>query len=220
MFESRAAGPVIRDVRVGPIMVKVAEACRRMGLRVDTAQLHVPRMFIDAARPPPGVTNLDPDKPGELAYTDPRLALIYDRYIRGIELLLARSISTFSREDIALFDLHGFSRGTYQLPYDLVLGTANRRTILPRGDMDLRFAESMWKKGWKLFLPGEAPIGPMSDPYDAGHFVRWVFQKWCVNVIQMEIASEWRFGEGFTEEKRDRLVADIAGTLVEIFGQD
>ena len=219
MFSQRRTGTTVRDVRVGPIMSAIASACCHIGLQVDTAQVCVPRVFLDPTRVRPGDASLNSGASSEVAYEDLRMGPILDGYIGGIEALLGRSVDARGNTAVCLVDMHGFNRKTHQLSYDIVLGTANRRTV-PHGSIDRDFAGAMRARGYDLFLPEAHSIGSGLDPYNGGHFVRWVFQQWCVNVIQMEIASEWRFGTEFTQERQVRLVNDMAEAFVELLGRD
>ena len=104
------------------------------------------------------------------------------------------------------FDFHGFKKQPPYGEYDVILGTANRRTV--KSEVDLVLAEKLKSFGYKVFCPQEKRmVGNQLDCYDAGFTTRNVFLRTGVDSVQIEIHASirvskkksYKFAEDFSK---------------------
>jgi N-formylglutamate amidohydrolase len=187
VFEERKIGHKGRDKYVWPTVngilhhSKTGSAFRGM--------LH--RSVVDYNRSPVGI-NYYPLTQTEVhtAYDDPRCAPFYDFYHGQVAKKIKELIKIFGAENILFCDFHGFSRQPPHGPYDIILGTGNRKTI--KTDVDVEFAEHLSQKGYSVFLPRETTVGREEDWYAADFTTRHYAERYGINFIQVEIFSDLR----------------------------
>lgn len=224
MFQPRKNGAIVRDLYVWTIVNDIVWQCLRSEMKIDATRFLLSRSYVDVNREAQGELNLCPDTLGQTAFDDPNLASVYWQYHGELEKLINQSIHEHGAENILLLDMHGFSKqpqfacdhgGVDQYsPFDLILGTASRKTI-NHGEADRLFASFMARKEYTVFLPEEKPILAGGDPYSAGHITRLYAKKYGINAIQIEIASTFRRVDMSRDakERGQKLARDIAEFL-------
>lgn len=210
LFLARTHGIKGRDAHVWPIANDTVQNCLAGGTRVDAVRLLMPRAYVDGNRELPAESNLDPDTLGQTALDDARLRPVYKHYHGELCRLVERSIVAYGASRVLFIDLHGFGKQPSFAPpggYGLILGTANRSTI-HHGVVDREFARFMADRNHEVFLPGERPVRPQSDPYSAGHTTRWYAKRYGINAMQIETCPGYRRRENKVEGQK--LAADMA----------
>lgn len=213
LFIERVVGVKGRDAHVWPIANDIVQRSLLQGLRIDAVRFLMARMYVDANREMVMEPNLDPDTRGQTAFDDALLCSIYENYRHQLCRLVECSIEVYGSDGVLFLDLHGFCKQPAIAPlegYDLILGTANRKTI-HHGEVDRHFAEWMRTSGHNVFLPEEHPVVPQGDPFSAGHITRWYAEKYGINAMQIEIFSSFRGRED--KEKGERLAYEVASFL-------
>lgn len=213
MFQTRASGVKGRDTHVWPVAKDIVQRSQELGVTVDAVRLLMARAYVDANREMDSEPNLTPDTIGQTALEDPLLISVYQTYHSELRRLVERSIQSFGDERILFIDLHGFGRQPKIAPprgYDLILGTANRKTIR-HGEVDRAFAKFMEELDYCVFLPGEHPVSQHGDPYSAGYTTCWYAEHYGINVIQLEVSSSFRKKEN--QSQGEKLTVDIAEFL-------
>lgn len=213
-FQERQSGVMVRDLHAWPIANGVVHRSSLLDVRVDAIRFLVPRPYVDANRALIPEDNLDPVC-DESALDDPRLLSAYQGYHREIHRLIGRSVRKFGAENILLLDLHGFGRQPAIAPesgFDLILGTANRKTI-HHGTVDIEIATFLRRRSYEVFLPDRNPVVSDGDPFDAGQITRLYAAKYGINAIQVEISQRFRRKE--SKERGEKLAVDIAEFLAE-----
>ncbi len=203
LFEQRKDGVKGRDHHVWPIAKDVL-----LKVGVHAVRGLFPRSFIDYNRSPEGINYypLSQEK-AQTAFDDDSLKSIYDSYHHAIANLLTNAIAKRGREKCLLIDLHGFTNQPSYGEYDIILGTGNRITI-HNSNIDQLFSDFFSARGYKVFLPLEAAIGPLEDKYSADFTTRHYAERFGVDAIQIEVARKFRTIEGADDGRR--LSVDLA----------
>ncbi len=206
-FEPRKMGYRGRDKFVWPIAKDII-----LHAKANAVRGLMPRTLVDYNRAWPEGINYYPltQKEVHTALDDVRLVEPYHHYHRTIDRLVKKSIKRFGREKTLLIDLHGFAKQPPYAPqggFDLILGTGNRITI-PYGDVDVRLADHMMRRGHRVFLPKDESLGEIEDYYSADFTTRHHSERHNINVIQIEVASRFRSHE--SRELGQKLSRDLA----------
>jgi len=213
LFEPRKIGYRGRDKFVWPVAKDII-----LHARVNAVRGLMPRTLVDYNRAWPEGINYYPltQKEVHTALDDERLVEPYQQYHHTIDRLVRKSINLFGKEKTLLIDLHGFAKQPPYAPeggFDLIFGTGNRVTI-PYGDVDVRLAQHMIGRGYRVFLPKPESLGEIEDYYSADFTTRHHSEKHNINVIQIEIASRFRsLGSRDIGQKLSRDFADFISSL-------
>jgi N-formylglutamate amidohydrolase len=185
------------------------------GVSVNIVRGLMPRHFLDYNRyaSSEDFKNYSRDlfEDTELAYEVSSLKEFYDFYHDS----LIRSVLTSKQNHgtkAKFFDFHGFKKQPSYGEYDVILGTANRRTL--KSDADFVLAEALSRCGYKVFCPAEKRmIDDQEDGYDAGFTTRNIFLKTGVDSIQVETHCSIRMDE----QKAFKFSADFAEIISKKF---
>lgn len=116
-----------------------------------------------------------------------------------------------------LLDLQGFSKQPEGEEYDLIIGTAHRKSV--RGtSIDIHFAEFMSKKGYNLYVPTEQAMeGELYTAEDQNSLVQIVTNKQISNVFSLQIEIARHFGLNTPESiaKGKQLAMDLSAYLID-----
>ncbi|HLC95566.1 MAG TPA: N-formylglutamate amidohydrolase [Patescibacteria group bacterium] len=217
MFQTRRSGVTVRDLHVWLIANDIVQTSFKLGVRVDAVRFLMARTYVDANRALSQRENLDPDAYDQVALEDQRLLSVYRYYHSELQRLVRRSVQKFGANQVLFIDLHGFGQQPAIAPaqgYDLILGTANRATIL-HGNVDVDFAKFMEQKNYSVFLPNEQPVVSEGDPFNAGQNTRWYAQQYGINAIQIEISRTFR--QKNAKDRGEQLARDVAEFLLECY---
>lgn len=217
LFGSRRNGATVADLFVWRIAIRILDRCLHAGINIDAVRSLMPRMYVDMNRSLTKESNLDPKAVDERAIGDVLLNPVFKEYHGSLGYLIRRSIQKFGVDHVLLLDLHGFGRQPDIAPsegYDLILGTANRRTVR-HGSPDIDFSGYMFELGYRIFLPRHQAVVPSGDPFDSGHITRLYAKKYGINAIQIEISSTFRRLDirKDARERGQKLAQDIAEFL-------
>lgn len=126
----------------------------------------------------------------EEACEDDSLRIFHHLYHESMVETVLESKRIYKEETI-FFDFHGFSKQPPYGNYDIILGTANSRTV--KSEIDLILFEKLRGMGYSVFLPKKDVVlfGEV-DYYDAAFTTRNVFLKTGVDSIQIELNSSIR----------------------------
>ncbi|MCA9355282.1 N-formylglutamate amidohydrolase [Candidatus Kaiserbacteria bacterium] len=195
-FTPRENGVGGSDRFVTPIANDILVYCQEKGLGVDMIRFLMPRRYIDANRPAPGMR--DYAKYEETSFSDERLRVYYNAYFEELEASIDRAIATHGKPNILVLDLHGFVRGRREgqvTDFDVVLGTCHRKTIR-YGEPDKSLGGHLSKAGFNTFTPGNADVLPGGDPFYGGFISEYVANEYEVNAIQIETEKRFRSQDG------------------------
>lgn len=213
-FIARKIGYSGRDRHVWPIAKDIL-----INFPANALRGLMPRAFVDYNRAWPEAINYYPLTQNEAhtALDDERLVHVYKYYHDTLRQLIESSCEKFGQNNSLLIDLHGFKNQPPYAPeggYDLIFGTGNRITI-PHGDLDIRIAAFMRSRGYKVFLPESAMVGPIEDYFSADFTTRHYSERYDINVLQIEIAAKFR-APGASEIGQ-KLSKDISDFLVSCY---
>ncbi|HSR88836.1 MAG TPA: N-formylglutamate amidohydrolase [Candidatus Udaeobacter sp.] len=196
-LEPRKDGVKGRDKHVWPIAKDIMS---KFG--INAVRGLFPRHFIDYNRSPQGI-NYYPlsQKKAQTAFDDESLQPIYDVYHEAVADLIMKSILKYGKERCLLIDLHGFTTQPPYGDYDLIFGTGNRVTI-NNSSIDQLLADFFSARGYKVFLPLPASMGPLEDWYSADFTTRHYAQRFGIDAIQIEVAKRFRTEEGVDAGRR------------------
>ncbi|MBI1907823.1 N-formylglutamate amidohydrolase [Candidatus Uhrbacteria bacterium] len=166
---------------------------------VITQCLH--RRFLDVNRPE-----------GHDPYQDARLAKHYRIFHDAVDDAVRTAYQRHGRA--LLIDLHGFATSPGPERYDLVLGSDSGATCPLASDRVLQ--AMLDARGWNVAFSPD-PARGVSARYRGGWTVRRTardFRLEQVEACQIEIARHLRTGEDFLTADAERLVVDLADTLM------
>jgi N-formylglutamate amidohydrolase len=211
VFKKRAKGKRARDRYIWSVAMEIAPHTA-----VNVARMLLPRRVIDVNRSREG-EDLYPLAGREVhaAFDDPKLEPVYQAYHETLDTILIESVKRFEAERVLLMDLHGFNNQPDYAPeggYDLILGTANRTTI-HHGEVDRVFHRFMEDRGYRVFLPGVAPVRPTGDWFSGQYTVRYHAERHKINTLQVEISDRLRS----SRDLRAELGIHIAEFVNEVF---
>ncbi len=211
-YAKRTLGPTRNDEHAWTLAAFVREYAKELGSNIDLIRYLVPRAYVDANR---GLTieqNLGPRTKSQVALADSRLKDSYIEYHDIVRSHVQRSIEEYGSERVLFIDFHNFDGSTRIVPpqgYDVILGTAHRRTILHE-PVDVRLALTLRRFRYRVFLPQVEEM-PGGDPFQGGHTTRLIARDLRVNCIQVEVYRSW-----CTEEKkRAELAPKLARALIQ-----
>ncbi len=127
--------------------------------------------------------------------------------------LLKELVRRHIQNKILHLDLHGFINQPSFGEFDLILGTAHRKS-LKGSNIDYLFSKFMGDKGYKVYLPQEIPKSGEKFTAEPEHtLVQKILKANIPNVIsmQIEIASRFRRKEG--QKEGEKLSQDIANYI-------
>ncbi len=202
MFAERTCGCFGRDAHVAPIVFDMVHS---HGVNAPIVRNMMPRALIDMNR------QIEPDEKGESAFFDPALEGLFKSYHCALSGFIRNAISVFGEKDVLYVDVHGFSVQPQYAPpegYDLILGTANKRSVLYE-DVDTLLYDFLTNRGYRVFLPQAQTMVPeSSDPFNGSHSTELYSRKYKINAISLEIAKKYRALDG--EAIGKKLSADLA----------
>lgn len=214
-FEPRTQGVIWADRHVTPIANDILIQCHNNGVTADMVRFLMPRMYVDANRPAPGMAECD--RYTATAFVDERVRQYYDKYFAALGDSISRSISAHTAKNILVLDLHGFTREhKYRRPadFDVILGTDHRKTI-KHGEPDRALGSYLDTAGFETFTPTEVDTLPDGDPFPGGFISEHLSDSYDVSVIQIEMEKRFRNDNGEIEGKR--LASSIGQWLFEYF---
>lgn len=143
-----------------------------------------PRWMVDLNRPP------------DEAFDHPLLRGIYTSYHQTTQHIIEKSIKVYGREECLFLDIHGFKNQPPYAPewgFDIILGTANRRTIL-YDDIDRKLGNFLAESGYSVYIPEAHSYYPnTTDPLRGDKFtVLHYSMRNRINSIQLEISQKIR----------------------------
>ena len=204
-FESRKMGVIGRDKNVWPIVRDIL-----LVVEVGVVRGCFPRQFVDYNRP----LIKNEDEKYEVAIADKSLQYVYDVYHDSISRLIKKAISRFGKKKCLLLDFHGFKNQPDYGNYDIIIGTSNRLSV--NSEIDKRFHSFMYKRGYKVFLPGSMPIRSVDNDKYSGRFTVINYsKKFDIDAMQIEISRKFRTAKG--KKIREKLSADVADFLKKEF---
>lgn len=185
------------------------------GVSLNVVRGLLPRHFVDYNRYSSSqvfkVYSNDLFEETEPAYEDEKLKEFYDFYHNSMIEAVLISKKNYGKK-AKFFDFHGFKKQPNYGEYDVILGTANRRTL--KSNADYILAEALCCRGYKVFCPSEIKkMEGQEDFYDAGFTTRNVFLKTGVDSIQVETHCSIRMDE----KKAIKFSADFAEIIAEKF---
>lgn len=141
------------DLRTLPLAMEIF---KQGSPHVAVIYQQFPRKFVD--------TNVSRER----AFADPRMEIYFQEFHNEISQRLARSAEKHGCETL-LLDFHGFVNQPEYAPkpggYDVIMGTANRCTVLyrrtkydRRANIDYALRDSFQTRGLSVFCPEEEPI--------------------------------------------------------------
>lgn len=206
-FEYRKTGSNLADLNVWILASDmIIHALEQGGHTIDAIRFLLPRAYVDVNR----------RKFEGKAFADCKLENVYGLYFSRLSRLIDRSVKRFGAENILFLDLHGFSNQPKIAPengFDLVLGTANRRTIRSGDEVDISLGSFLEQCGYTVFLPREeSVVSGESDSFSGGYIIRRIFLDHEVNAIQVEIFSKFRNLKN--PEVGRRLALDMANFIL------
>ena len=138
---------------------------------------------------------------------------IFDAHVIDAVGRVAETFEGTTTQSPVLFDLHGFVNQPPFGHYDLILGTAHRKST-PSG-IDVRFGDFMTDRGYAVYVPGETCIEGELFAAESPHtLTRKASQNFpTVDCIQVEIHQGFRTVEG--RERGVELARDMADFVVE-----
>jgi N-formylglutamate amidohydrolase len=214
VFKERTKGWKGRDLHVWPIVNDILVQTGRDGFSLAAVRLLMARAYVDGNRRMSGGKDEPRTAVEDVAFEDPRLRSIYEKYHRLIATYLERSIALHGEYRTLLLDFHGFGRQPCFAPtpgFDVILGTANRTTV-PYREVDRELAWHLERKGYSVFLPEEKSTVPGGNPYSAGYTTRYYSARYKVNAVQIEMAPWFRTQEDTV--RRKELAKDMSEFLV------
>lgn len=115
----------------------------------------------------------------------------YHQYYHNSLIELVLKSKEIYGSDAKFFDFHGFAKQPIYGDYDIIFGTANRKTI--KSNADKALFEMLNHFGYSVFCQNEERVIPeQEDKFDAGFTTRNVFLKTGVDSIQIELYSSIR----------------------------
>ena len=188
LFNTRKNGSKLDDLYVWPLVKGIS-----WKFPAHIVRGLIPRYFVDYNRHTTKYFfNPDTDllKDTEFACEDDRLAPFHEYFHQSVCDRVNESKSVWGRQ--ALFiDFHGYRNQPPYGEYDVILGTANTKTVLENEDH--RLSEFLRQKGYKVFLPMKETVSDGTpDTFDAGFTTRNVFSKTGVTSIQIEVHASIR----------------------------
>lgn len=214
-FNPRDEGVGWADRHVTPIANDILIHCRAHGLTVDLVRFLMPRTYVDANRPAPGMTACD--RYAETAFVDERVRPYYERYFSELGASIQRGIHCHGAEKILVLDLHGFARNRQYnkvTDFDVILGTDHRKTIR-HGEPDKLLGHHLIENEFETFVPSESETLPNGDPFPGGFICEFLSDVHKVNVIQVEMEKKFRLKDSEMEGRR--LALAIGKWLVEAY---
>ncbi len=164
---------------------------------------------------------IDYNRACQEAFESSLMAHTYARYHGMISRWADQRRKIYPIEELLVIDMHSFPKDRPERMcdgYDLVLGTAHRKTIL-YGQPDRAFGEFMRARGYSVFIPDVKPARTDEpDNFSGGYTVRTVAKDWHINTLQIEI-SEPKFCTPNSALAGTKLSEDIGMCLSEYCGR-
>lgn len=212
-FVPRQAGVILADRHVTPIANDMLVKCNESGLPTDMVRFLMPRMYVDANRPAPGMSECADYK--TTAFVDETVRQYFEKYFTELGHSIERGISAYGNRNILVLDLHGFTRERKyrkNTDFDIILGTNYRKTIKD-GAPDKSLGAHLSSCGFGVFVPSDVNTLVGGDPFPGGFICSYLSDVYGVNVIQIEI--EKRFRRDDSEVDGKHLANVIAKWLTE-----
>jgi len=138
---------------------------------------------------------------------------LFNDYVHHRVAQISEEFENASPKPPLFLDLHGFVNQPPFGDYDLIIGTAHRRSL--QSDVDVWFGQFMSGRGYNIYLPNEVPVnGELFAADSARTLTRKVSTEFPhVDCMQIEIFRDYRTIEG--RERGIQLAYDMGDFIIE-----
>lgn len=199
----RKKGVFGRDKNIWPIIRDMVLKTKK----ISVVRSFFPRELIDCNR------SLD-DVISPATTDNQGLQQIYSNYHNAIKNFIESALKVYEIDDCLLLDVHGFIVQPFANEYyDIILGTAHRKTIRSGSDIDNILASFLRHCGYKVYVPTENEVP--NEKYCGAFTIQHYNSECKINAIQIEIADKFRTEEG--KKMGIKLSRDLAGFIESSF---